>query len=83
MRKSVALTANEQNIARTAREALASVKPGQGVVVSFQKQDKTLRRLAGSLVEVAGTGDKEVVRIETPEGFRSANLHRVLTVTAL
>lgn len=83
MRKSIALTANETAIAATARKALASVVAGQGVTIAFQKQDKALRFLNGSFVEVVGSGDKEVVRLNTVDGFRSANLSRIISVTAL
>ena len=83
MRKPIALTANETRIAETARKALASIDNGAGVVVTFQKADKSLRSLAGTKVEVAGTGDKEIVKVETVDGFRSANLHRVIAVAAL
>lgn len=83
MRKPIALTANEAKIADTARNALAGVENGSGVMVTFQKADKSLRTLAGTKVEVSGVGDKEIVKVETVDGFRSANLHRIIGVTAL
>lgn len=80
MRKPILLSESDKMTAASMRPALIS-RIGMEATVSFVKADGTPRTLVGTVVEVAGEGDKEVVRMETAEGFRSANVYRITNVT--
>jgi hypothetical protein len=81
MRKPIALSATQKDVAAVAKASLPA--PDEFVKVYFRKQNGTFRSLSGRLAEVKGSGDKAVVVVETANGYRSANLHRVISVKAL
>jgi len=76
MRKPEVNTPVEKRFATIARKTL-EVNIGENVTVEFTKRDGERRTLVGRVEAIKGTGDKEVVIIETAEGFRSANLTRI------
>lgn len=80
MRKPIELLAVEQIRANLARPQV-SAAIGKPVTLDYVKQDGTDRTLVGTVVEVKGLDDKEVVVIETAEGFRSANMWGIRKVT--
>lgn len=65
---------------RKATLARPSLVPGAEVTLNYVKADGSPRVLVGTVEEVKGSGDKEVVIMKTAEGYRSANLHRIKSV---
>lgn len=84
MRKSRDLSAAEkQNASNHRVPILAAGLSGRDVTVTFIKQDGTPRVLTGHIESLSGEGDKEIVTLDTAEGFRSANLSRIVGVDVL
>jgi len=84
MRKSRDLSlAEKQNASSHRVPLLAAGLSGRDVSVTFIKQDGTPRTMSGHIEAISGEGDKEIVTIETTDGFRSANLSRIIGVDIL
>lgn len=82
MRKSRDLSAGEKQNAQSHLPAiLMAGVAGREVTVTFIKQNSDPRVLTGTVENVSGEGDKEIVTIKQKDGsFRSANLSRILNV---
>lgn len=82
MRKSRDLSVAEKGNADSHRPAiLIAGLAHRDVTVTFIKQDGTPRVLTGSVDNVSGEGDKEIVTLKQSDGsFRSANLSRIIGV---
>lgn len=77
MRKPEINTPAEKRFATVARNVLVE-SIGEIVTIEFRKrEDETIRVMTGKVLELKGTGDKEVVLIETDKGIRSASLVRI------
>lgn len=73
------LNAAEVLRANTARAILSKMVDSE-VCINYRKRDGSPRIIRGRVVEIVGAGDKEIVKVQTKEGFKSANLWNIFEV---
>lgn len=54
---------------------------GHAVTVTFTKRDGTERTITGDIESLKGEGSHSVLILKTAEGFKSANVYNILSLT--